>query len=67
MNRKTLIWLFLLPSAVVIGCVVFYPFLYNFYISTTNMSLRHIRDYSFKGLENYKQIFSEPDLKMKFK
>jgi arabinogalactan oligomer/maltooligosaccharide transport system permease protein len=57
-----IIWLFLLPSAVVIGCVVFYPFLYNFYISTTNMSLYHIRDYTSKGLANYKEIFTEPDL-----
>ncbi len=62
MNTRNIIWLFLLPSAVVIGCVVFYPFLYNFYISTTNMSLYHIRDYEFQGLENYKEIFSEPDL-----
>jgi arabinogalactan oligomer/maltooligosaccharide transport system permease protein len=62
MNTRGLLWLFLLPSAVVIGCVVFYPFLYNFYISTTNMSLYHIRDYTFKGLANYKEIFGEPDL-----
>ena len=62
MNARTLLWLFLLPSAVVIGCVVFYPFLYNFYISTTNMSLYHIRDYTFKGLANFKEIFTESDL-----
>ena len=62
MNPKRLIWLFLLPSGIVIGCVVFYPFLYNFYISTTNMSLYHIRDYTFHGFKNYREIFSEPDL-----
>ena len=66
MNSRSLIWLFLLPSAVVIGCVVFYPFLYNFYISTTNMSLYHIRDFTFKGLSNYKEIFTEPDLRYYF-
>jgi arabinogalactan oligomer/maltooligosaccharide transport system permease protein len=54
--------LFLVPSAAVLGCVVFYPFLYNFYISTTNMSLYHMKDYSFQGLENYEKIFSERDL-----
>jgi arabinogalactan oligomer/maltooligosaccharide transport system permease protein len=59
---KTLIWLFLLPSAVVIGCVVFYPFVYNLYISTTNMGLYTIRDYSFKGFSNYRDIFLEKDL-----
>ena len=62
MNPKRLIWLFLLPSGIVIGCVVFYPFLYNFYISTTNMSLYHIRDYTFQGFANYREIFTEPDL-----
>jgi len=60
--KRWIVWLFLLPSAVVIGCVVFYPFLYNFYISTTNMSLYHIRDYKFQGLGNYREIFTEPDL-----
>jgi arabinogalactan oligomer/maltooligosaccharide transport system permease protein len=62
MRAKKLIWLFLLPSAVIIGFVVFYPFLYNFYISATNMSLYHIRDYSFQGFANYKEIFTERDL-----
>lgn len=62
MNPKRLIWLFLIPSAIVIGCVVFYPFLYNFYISTTNMSLYHMREYSYQGFANYGEIFTEPDL-----
>jgi len=62
MKANKIIWLFLLPSVVVIGFVVFYPFLYNFYISATNMSLYHIRDYTFQGLDNYKNIFTEKDL-----
>lgn len=62
MNTRSLAWIFLLPSAAVLGCVVFYPFLYNFYISTTNMSLYHMHDYSFQGLDNYQKIFSEKDL-----
>jgi len=62
MTSKRLIWFFLFPSALVLLCVVFYPFLYNFYISTTNMSLYHIRDYTFKGFANYREIFGEPDL-----
>lgn len=62
MDPKRLLYFLLLPSAVVIGCVVFYPFLYNFYISTTNMSLYHIRDYTFQGFSNYREIFTEPDL-----
>jgi arabinogalactan oligomer/maltooligosaccharide transport system permease protein len=62
MTSKRLILLFLLPSGLVLACVVFYPFLYNFYISTTNMSLYHIRDYVFKGFANYREIFKEPEL-----
>jgi len=62
MRARGLLWLCLLPSAAVLTCVVFYPFLYNFYISTTNMSLYHIRDYSFQGLDNYREIFTEPAL-----
>jgi len=62
MRSKRLIWFFLLPSALVIACVVFYPFLYNIWISTTNMSLYHIRDYTFQGLSNFREIFGEPDL-----
>ena len=59
---RTLIWLFLLPAAVVLLLVVFYPFVYNLYISTTNMGLYTIRDYSVKGLSNYRDIFLEKDL-----
>ncbi len=66
MNARKLIWLFLLPSAAVIGCVVFYPFLYNLYISTTNMGLYHIRDYEFQGFANYVKIFTESDLYLFF-
>lgn len=57
-----IIWLFLLPSVVVIGCVVFFPFAYNFYISVTNMNLYTIRNPSLEGFDNYKEIFAEPEL-----
>ncbi len=59
---RTLIWFFLLPSAVVLLLVVFYPFVYNLYISMTNMGLYTIRDYSVKGFQNYRDIFLEKDL-----
>jgi arabinogalactan oligomer/maltooligosaccharide transport system permease protein len=57
-----IIFFFLLPSVVVIGCVVLFPFLYNFYISVTNMNLYTIRNPSIEGFDHYKEIFSEPDL-----
>ena len=52
----------LFPTALVIAAVIFYPFLYNFWISLSNMSLYHVRDASLVGFENYKNIFSEPQL-----
>jgi arabinogalactan oligomer/maltooligosaccharide transport system permease protein len=61
-SRRLIIFFFLLPSVVVIGCVVLFPFLYNFYISITDMNLYTIRDPSVKGFGHYKEIFSEPDL-----
>ena len=66
MDGKKLIWLFLLPAGVIIGCVIFYPFLYNLYISTTNMGLYHMRDYEFHGFSNYLDIFKESDLYLFF-
>ncbi|MBD3178957.1 MAG: ABC transporter permease subunit [Candidatus Latescibacteria bacterium] len=62
MKSRKLIWLFLLPAGTVIACVVVYPFIYNFYISATNMSLYHIRDYTFQGFANYGELLTEPDL-----
>ncbi|MEZ4647696.1 MAG: sugar ABC transporter permease [Candidatus Eisenbacteria bacterium] len=53
---------FLLPTALVIGVVVLYPFLYNLYISITNMGLYHATDFSVIGLGNYQNIFKESEL-----
>jgi len=52
----------LLPTAVVIVAVILYPFLYNFWLSLSNMSLYHARDARLVGLDNYKSIFAEPQL-----
>jgi len=49
--------LFILPSFLVMAAVILYPFLYNIYISFTNMSLTHFRNYSFVGWQNYLAVF----------
>jgi arabinogalactan oligomer/maltooligosaccharide transport system permease protein len=55
--------LFLLPSAAVLLLIVGWPFLYNLWISMTNLGLYTIRDGpSFVGLKQYQRIFLEPDL-----
>ena len=53
---------FLLPTAMVIGFVVLYPFCYNLWISLSNMGLYHINDPQLIGLANYRDIFRESEL-----
>lgn len=53
---------FLLPTALVIGLVVLYPFIYNLWISLSNMGLYHINDPQFVGIANYRDIFRESEL-----
>jgi arabinogalactan oligomer/maltooligosaccharide transport system permease protein len=52
----------LLPTALVITAVVLYPFLYNFWLSFSNMSLYHVHDARLVGADNYANILREPEL-----
>lgn len=58
--RNRLAYLYILPSFLVMGFIVLYPFLYNVVISLSNMSLTHFKEWSFVGLEQYLRVFSEP-------
>jgi arabinogalactan oligomer / maltooligosaccharide transport system permease protein len=51
-------YLYLLP--VIVSAIGFYiiPFIYTLYISFTNFSLFHFKEYGFVGLENYQRVFS---------
>jgi arabinogalactan oligomer/maltooligosaccharide transport system permease protein len=53
-------YLLLLPATLVMGGVVFYPLLYNFYLAFRNMSLYHFTDHRFVGLEQFALLFREP-------
>ena len=53
---------FLVPAFGVMALVVLYPFAYNVWISLTNMSLYHLRDPSFVGLEHYRTILGESEV-----
>ena len=48
------------PSFLILVAVVFYPFVYNVVISFSNMSLRHIRDWSIIGPQQYSRCSSSP-------
>ena len=63
MSRRGTLLLFLVPSGLVLGLIVVWPFLYNLLLSTTNLGLYTIRDGpQFVGLAQYLRIFQEPDL-----
>jgi ABC-type sugar transport system permease subunit len=63
MSRRSLTLWFLLPSALVLGLIIAWPFVYNLWISMTNLGLYTIRDgASFIGLKQYQRVFAEPDL-----
>jgi arabinogalactan oligomer/maltooligosaccharide transport system permease protein len=58
-GRNIFIIAFLLPAVIVMFGVIVYPFIYNFVISLSNMSLRHFRDWRIIGLRQYVKVFSE--------
>ncbi|HKK70968.1 MAG TPA: sugar ABC transporter permease [Candidatus Krumholzibacteria bacterium] len=63
MNRRAAIALFLVPSALVMGLIVVWPFIYNLWLSTTNLGLYTIKHGpDFVGLAQYIRLFGEPDL-----
>ncbi|MFH1278893.1 MAG: sugar ABC transporter permease [Candidatus Eisenbacteria bacterium] len=61
-KRIGLPYLFLGPALVVMMLVVLYPFLYNIRIAFSNMSLYHLRDARFVGLEHFRTIAGEPEI-----
>jgi arabinogalactan oligomer / maltooligosaccharide transport system permease protein len=63
MNRfghRAFVAFLVVPSFLILMAVVFYPFVYNVVISFSNMSLRHIRDWSIVGFQQYVKVFMEP-------
>jgi arabinogalactan oligomer/maltooligosaccharide transport system permease protein len=58
-RENKLAYIYILPSFVVLGFVVIYPFVYNVVISFSNMSLGHFRDWNLIGLEQYLRVFRE--------
>ncbi|MBM2845460.1 MAG: arabinogalactan oligomer / maltooligosaccharide transport system permease protein [Bacteroidetes bacterium] len=63
MNRtahKLFIAFLVVPAFLILAAVVFYPFAYNVVISFSNMSLRHIKDWTITGPQQYIKVFTEP-------
>ncbi len=55
-------YLLLVPAALVMTVVVFFPLLYNVWLSFRNMSLAHFLDHRFIGLGQYERVFADPAL-----
>ncbi len=57
--HKLFILLLVGPAFLILAAVVFYPFVYSVIISFSNMSLRHIKDWSLVGPIQYFKVFTE--------
>lgn len=58
-RENKLAYIYILPSFLVLGFIVIYPFIYNVVISFSNMSLSHFRDWQLIGLDQYARVFRE--------
>ncbi|HET9807938.1 MAG TPA: sugar ABC transporter permease [Nitrososphaeraceae archaeon] len=55
-------YLFLLPGIIILFLFLFFPLLWNIYISLHNVSiLTIIKEWEFVGFENFNNIFSDPN------
>jgi len=64
MKRKStenLAYAYVAPAFIIMGLVVFYPFVYNVVVSFSNMNLSHFRDWQLKGIGNYLLVLKEGD------
>lgn len=52
-HEKIRPFIYIVPAWLVIGLIVFFPIIYTFVISFTNMNIWHWKEYSFNGLTNY--------------
>lgn len=59
-SNRLFITFLIAPAFLILLAVVFYPFLYNVVISFSNMSLRHIKDWTLIGPQQYLKVFTEP-------
>ena len=56
-------YLLILPALVGLLMLVIFPLLWEVNVSFTNLSPRHFKNPDFTGLQNYKDVFTQPVLK----
>ena len=55
--------IFILPALLIIVCISFYPILYGFYLSFTDWYLLKSPDPIWAGLDGYRRLVHDPDLR----
>jgi arabinogalactan oligomer/maltooligosaccharide transport system permease protein len=61
-KHNKIAYLFVLPSIVCIFAVIIFPFFYNIVLSLSNMSLANFRDWRVVGLQNYREVLTDPKI-----
>jgi arabinogalactan oligomer/maltooligosaccharide transport system permease protein len=56
-------FMLLTPALIGLSVLVIYPLMWELNISFTNMSLRHFKDWTYSGFDQYIQVFTSPVLK----
>lgn len=52
---------YIIPAIAVMLCIVFYPLIYGFWLSTTNMSLKTFKNPDFIALKNYAKLLQDTE------
>ena len=55
-------YLYIAPAVLVILIIIFYPLLYGFWLSLSNMSLTTFLNPKLVGFKNYIKLFSDDEL-----
>jgi arabinogalactan oligomer / maltooligosaccharide transport system substrate-binding protein/arabinogalactan oligomer / maltooligosaccharide transport system permease protein len=61
-RSNRLAYLFALPAVLTVLAVIVFPFFYNILLSLSNMSLVHFKDWQVVGVQNYVEVFTDPNL-----
>ena len=56
-QNNRLAYLYIMPTIIVLGMVVLYPFLYNIVLSFSNMNLSHFNNWKITGFGNFISVF----------
>ena len=59
-RSKRFIAFLVIPSFVLLGAVVFYPFVYNLLLAFGNMNLTKMSDWELIGFRQFIKVFTEP-------